>query len=590
MNKDVDRILAPGQIGRFRVSALLGRGGMGEVYKGYDPLLQRDVALKVVRSDLQRPDMLARLLREALACARLQHPNIVTIYEASELDGYLYIAMEFLKGDSLDVLLRQGVPPLETSLDVLSQVLDALAHAHAAGVIHRDVKPSNVHRQPDGRIKLLDFGLARVTDAEPLTRVGEAMGTPHYASPEQLTGGPIDHRTDVYSTGILAYELFTGRRPFGAVGDNLPAVVAKVMLHPLPPLNPGHGFPPELEVFLARAAAKGPDDRFDTASAMKAALRAIAADGRWAPAKGEEVDAPSATTLGGPLPEPPTAVPLPSHESAGEAVQTSRRPVFIGVMAVAVLASFAMWLLVGQRSVGPAQPGAVVERPLQSPETGPSGAAAAPTSVPRNAPRASTRRPLVGVTGEPLSAERTGAGDGAVPQDAPPLSSVPADHASSGLQSQLTLAPTEARAPSDVSERPAQTETQPGAPKGGPPSTELALSEGDETAIRALLQSFEAAFASQSTPELRRLQPSLQGAELALYESRFLGSRAYKVQLRNVRLRPVSTLRVAVSCTIEREITLDDDSRRQHSGSAALTVERDGEQWRVASFKTPSWW
>src|SRR5262245_569222 len=192
----------PDSIGRFKILEVLGRGGMGEVYKAFDPTLQRTVAVKTVRPDIDRPEYLDRMMREAQACARLSHPNIVTIYEAAQADGLVYIAMEYLQGKDLAEPIAAGTLSFEEKILVLAKVLEALQHAHSQHVVHRDVKPSNVLMCADGSIKLMDFGLARVLVADTLTASGSVMGTPHYASPEQLKGEAVDNRSDIYSTGV----------------------------------------------------------------------------------------------------------------------------------------------------------------------------------------------------------------------------------------------------------------------------------------------------------------------------------------------------------------------------------------------------
>ncbi len=229
----------PASIGRFRVDSVLGSGGMGAVYKAFDPTLQRTVALKTVRPDINRQDYLDRLYREAQACARLKHPNVVTVYEAGEVGGLVYMVMEYLEGQDLAKAIQRSGLTFEIKARMLIQILDALQHAHDNDVIHRDIKPSNVYRQPDGSIKVVDFGLARVIQADALTTgSGMVMGTAHYASPEQLKGvRTIDHRTDIYSTGVLAYELFSGRRPFQTDDDSVMAVMLKVMNEPAPVMN-----------------------------------------------------------------------------------------------------------------------------------------------------------------------------------------------------------------------------------------------------------------------------------------------------------------------------------------------------------------
>jgi len=269
----------PDTIGRFKIEARLGTGGMGDVYRAEDPTLRRTVAIKTVRPDIDNPMYLDRLYREAQAIARLQHPYIVTVFEAGETGGLVYIAMEFLKGENLAAALDRGDLTFEAKIKALVQILDALQYAHSEGVIHRDIKPANVHRLPDGSIKLLDFGLARVTRAESLTQTGAVMGTPFYASPEQLSGEPVDNRTDIYSCGVLAYEMFTGRRAFD--GDNLSTVILKVLSTPPPPMQTSWSITfPEIERIVLRAMAKSAGDRYATAEDMRNALAAFLASSR----------------------------------------------------------------------------------------------------------------------------------------------------------------------------------------------------------------------------------------------------------------------------------------------------------------------
>jgi serine/threonine-protein kinase len=273
----------PSNIGRFRIEALLGSGGMGEVYKAFDPTLQRTVAVKTVRPDIDRPEFLERLYREAQACARLQHPNIVTVFEAGEFNGIVYIAMEYLKGDSLNTVLRRGELTFDAKLRILVQILDALQHAHSEDVIHRDIKPSNVNRQPDGSIKLLDFGLARMVRAETMTMSGAIMGTPHYASPEQLRGERVDARTDIYSTGALAYEMLSGRRPFEADNDSVATILFKVLSENPAPMDTSWSRRfPEIQDIVTKAMAKAPEDRYQSAAEMRDAINAFATTQREA--------------------------------------------------------------------------------------------------------------------------------------------------------------------------------------------------------------------------------------------------------------------------------------------------------------------
>jgi eukaryotic-like serine/threonine-protein kinase len=263
----------PEFIGRFQIQEVLGRGGMGEVYKAFDPTLQRTVAVKTVRPDIDRPDYLDRMMREAQACARLSHPNIVTVFEAGQDNGVVYIAMEHLQGRNLaDVLETQSLS-FEEKVRILSKVLEALHHAHDLNVVHRDIKPSNIHLQSDGTIKLMDFGLARVLVADTLTASGNVLGTPHYASPEQLRGEAVDRRTDIYSTGVMAYEMLAGRRPFEPDNDSISSVILKVIQQPAAPMDTELSrMLPEIESIVSRAMAKAPAERYQSAADMRRAL------------------------------------------------------------------------------------------------------------------------------------------------------------------------------------------------------------------------------------------------------------------------------------------------------------------------------
>ncbi len=271
----------PATIGRFRIEALLGAGGMGEVYKAVDPTLDRVVAIKTVRPDIANPDFIARLYREAQACARLRHPNVVTVYEAGEADGLVYIAMEYLQGEDLRTLLQRGALSFVEKIDVLLQVLAALQHTHAEAVIHRDMKPSNVHRGLDGTVKVVDFGLAQMALASPLTRPGAVMCTPEYASPEQLRDEPLDARTDVYSTGALAYEMLAGRQPFRAGSGSVGALILKAVSEPPPAMDVtwSRAFP-DIERIVTKAMAKLPADRYQSAEEMRLALATFLAASR----------------------------------------------------------------------------------------------------------------------------------------------------------------------------------------------------------------------------------------------------------------------------------------------------------------------
>jgi serine/threonine protein kinase len=277
MAQPADRV--PSHIGRFVVDSVLGTGGMGAVYKATDPTLKRTVAVKTVRPDIAEPSYIQRLVGEAQACARLHHPHIVTVYEAGEIDGAVYVVMEYLEGEDLAQALWRGDLPFEARVRMLIQILEALEHAHANGVIHRDIKPANIRVLQNGSIKIVDFGLARMTQVDARTVTGTIMGTLHYASPEQLRGEKVDGRTDIYSTGTMAYEMCSGRKPFD--GDSISTIILKVIQDPVPPMEAqwSRTFP-EIERIIARAMAKSAADRYQSAEDMRNALTAFLASSR----------------------------------------------------------------------------------------------------------------------------------------------------------------------------------------------------------------------------------------------------------------------------------------------------------------------
>jgi serine/threonine-protein kinase len=277
-------------VGNYRVTSLLGEGGMGVVYQAEHPVIGRKVAIKVLHIALAKdPEVVARFFNEARAIHTVGHPNIVEILDFGQTpDGQPYFTMEFLGGEALNERIARGPLSPAEAADVADQICDALAAAHRKGVIHRDLKPHNVQvvGSSHGRlqIKLLDFGVAKILNAglgdgsqSVKTRTGSLMGTPLYMSPEQCRGsGTIDHRTDIYSLGVMVYEMLAGRPPF--VADGVGELFAKHMLESPPPLGDLiGGVPPAMTAAVMRALAKGLGDRFQSMDDFREALRASAA-------------------------------------------------------------------------------------------------------------------------------------------------------------------------------------------------------------------------------------------------------------------------------------------------------------------------
>ena len=281
--------LATGSLlaGRYEITAPIATGGMGEVWKARDRVLDRIVAAKVLKSEYTGdPNFLARFRNEARHTAALTHQNIASVYDYGETvddtgtQQLAFLVMEFVEGQPLVTILHdEGALPVDWTLHVLSQSADGLSAAHRAGVVHRDIKPGNLMVRPDGVVKLTDFGIAQARDATPLTRTGMVVGTAQYLSPEQAQGMEVTAASDVYSLGVVGYECLAGVRPFD--GASQVAIALAHINRPPPPL-PSH-VPPAVRLLVERALAKDPADRFPDGGAFAEAIRRVAAGGTLAP-------------------------------------------------------------------------------------------------------------------------------------------------------------------------------------------------------------------------------------------------------------------------------------------------------------------
>jgi serine/threonine-protein kinase len=267
------------RLGKYEIKSALGKGAMGIVYKGYDPHIERYVAIKTIRKDLVDPEVaqqyMARFKNEARAAGRLTHPNIVAVYEYGEDDTVTYIAMEYVEGHGLrEHLNRRETFDFAQLVRLMRQLLEALEYAHDRGVVHRDIKPSNLIVTEDGRLKVADFGIARV-DTTNLTQAGMIIGTPSYMSPEQCRGLESDARSDLWSAGVVMYELLTGEKPFRGTMET----IAYKICHEDPPAPSTLStlkLPADIDRFVATALAKAPDARFQTARDFRRALDDVA--------------------------------------------------------------------------------------------------------------------------------------------------------------------------------------------------------------------------------------------------------------------------------------------------------------------------
>jgi len=289
-------------LSHYHITAAIGAGGMGEVYRANDTKLGRDVALKVLSAQMAHdPNRLARFQREARSVAALNHPHIVTIFSVEEAEGIHFLTMELVEGQSLERLIPAGGLHVERIVEIASALADALTAAHEKGIVHRDLKPANVMLTDDGRVKVLDFGLAKDVRADKSsdatqtfagqTAMGVVMGTPTYMSPEQVASRVLDHRTDIFSLGVILYEMASGRRPFEGASS---AELASAILRDTPRLLSEFraDLPEELGVLIQRCLEKDPQDRFPSARDVRDALRGVTAS------------APSIRTATAPAPRP----------------------------------------------------------------------------------------------------------------------------------------------------------------------------------------------------------------------------------------------------------------------------------------------
>ena len=254
---------------RYEIIRSIGEGGMANVYLGYDTILDRSVAIKVLRGDLSNDEkFVRRFQREALSASSLAHPNIVEMYDVGEDDGLYYIVMEYIEGKTLKQLLKKrGNLTLSEAIDIMLQLTEGMAHAHDSYIIHRDLKPQNIMIKDDGQIKITDFGIAMALNATQLTQTNSVMGSVHYLPPEQASGKGSTIKSDIYSMGIIFYELLSGSLPFR--GDNAVEIALKHMKDPLPSLRESNpAIPQSIENIIIKATAKNPKNRYDNVRSM----------------------------------------------------------------------------------------------------------------------------------------------------------------------------------------------------------------------------------------------------------------------------------------------------------------------------------
>ncbi len=409
-------------IGKYEIRRELGRGAMGVVYEAYDPMIKRVVALKTIRVDQlageNAESVVARFRREAQAAGRLNHPNIVGIYDIGDEAGTWYIAMEYIQGRELKSYFEanERFAPADI-VRIMTQILDALGYSHKAGVIHRDVKPANVILLSGGGVKVADFGIAHIESSN-MTQVGTVMGTPSYMSPEQIMGLPIDGRSDLFSAGVILYQFLTGERPFS--GSSTVTMHKVLEEDPLPPSRFNVQVPGSMDAIVRRALAKRPDERYQTAEEFATALqRSLTAQPPPSTMEETVLGTPAAVPLAasstatstktqrlpsagtsGPPPVPPLASTVDDNIAAPARSSQTTAIAIVAVLALVALGAGA-WMLT-HRTTDDGAKVAKAPPPTTTAAAPPPPASAAPASAPAATPAAKVDPGSVAVAAEGL--------------------------------------------------------------------------------------------------------------------------------------------------------------------------------------------
>jgi serine/threonine-protein kinase len=298
-------------VGSYRIAEKIGEGGMGAVFRGIDEMLEREVAIKMLRPELtSQPHVVERFRSEAVTLAKLNHPNIATLYSFLRQGEHFFMVMEFVKGETLDDVIRKyGAMPVPRAIELFCHALEGIEHAHKMGIIHRDIKPANLMLSQEGTIKVMDFGIARVLGTARLTRQGSVVGTIEYMSPEQVQGEEGDARSDIYSLGILFYEMLTGRVPFHSTSE-FALMKAQIEEAPPPPRMFAPHIPVAVEQAIMRALAKKPDARYQSAGEFRASVLRSQAGATTGPKSAYAVQQPRTS-------EPRPSGPTPSLTQQG---------------------------------------------------------------------------------------------------------------------------------------------------------------------------------------------------------------------------------------------------------------------------------
>jgi serine/threonine-protein kinase len=578
-------------IGKYQLIRVIGEGGMGRVYEAIDPVIGRRVAIKTISLDAEDSDTRARFFREAQSAGQLSHPNLITIHDIGEVGGMPYIVMEYLEGMDLNRTMRQERLSYDTKIEIMLAVCEGLSFAHGHDVIHRDIKPANIFRTAQGRIKILDFGLARGVVSE-VTRTGKVLGTPNYMAPEQIRGDDVDHRADIFSAGVVFYELLTGRKPFE--GDSIATTMYKVLeTEPPPPHLVDAHLPLTLSSVVNRALAKDRSARYQTSGEMLEAISEGHGVSTYVNPSRQHTVASS----------PPPATPEPAR------VRSRRSMIAGGAVAaivVAGLAGFAAW---SRRSSVPAPPLAVTIA-APAPATAKPESAVPPIPAPVPPPVVAPTVPSKGPAAT-STAGRTRAAAVPAPIPAEPVRTAPtargADLGTQPAPPPLAAVTTQPEPkPASPEPRPAPAEPAPAvappvvappvvappvvappvsAPPASPaPAPSARAEESTDAAVQTLLARYRTAIEARDIGALKRIWPALSGRQEEALVTEFQHARSITVGFGPPDIRPTGT-GATVSCRRNYAVTTADGQTLRTVTTMVMTLARRDGAWSIDTIR-----
>jgi serine/threonine-protein kinase len=585
-------------IGKYKLVRVIGEGGMGRVYEAMDPIIGRRVAVKTIALNFATdPETRARFFREAQAAGQLSHPNLITIHDIGEHEDMPYIVMEYLEGMDLSRAIQQHQLSFDRKMQIMVDVCEGLAFAHAHEIVHRDIKPANIFVTTQGRVKILDFGLARGSMSD-VTRTGKLVGTPNYMAPEQIRGDDIDHRADIFSTGVVFYELLSGRKAFE--GESIATTMYKVLeTQPEPVHLIDAQLPATLSQIIDRALTKDRAARFQTSSEMLDAI--VEAHGRTSLA-----DRSRLQTM--PLSAPVKARAKSESTPIPDRTRRSTPMIWIGAAAVVVaaIAGIAVW---SQRSSAP-EPSTSVTRaeptappPATAPETPASSVpatpapapAAAPPPAPATSPATSTRSNPADVNPTRTPGRKPEPPQIATPSIATPpaaTTTIPAPAPAPEIKVEPAAPLPAATAPAPpqpipapvVPPRPAATPPAAAAtlPAATPPPPHV--EESPEIAIQGVLTRYRGALEARDIGALKRLWPALSGRQEDAITNEFQHARAIAVRLDGVEIRP-SGSGATVTCRRNYAVTTGDGQTLKTTTTMIMTLARRDGGWNIETIR-----